>query len=590
MRKIFLGALILFFAVSVPKETAAWEAGPTGMCCDADGNCGPCSDGPAYEPPSGDSGGSGSWGGESGWTPAPQKSNADLALEKNAECTVFHRNREYDSAISCYKAALQLDPSNSVIQDNLKKALTSKAHDTAVKYYNEENWAMAVKYFKEALEACGGKDAIIEKNLHNAEVALKGGELKIYLKKEEEEEAKLAEAKAKINKMLDGLSDDFDGSKKRSAQSSAGGLEFMEASKPVSSKVAKVEPSKHVVEPLTPSASLELKAQRQDLEKQYWDLEDKISKEKDPKKRMEMINSQTYVKSQIGLLEIKILDKYKEELQRPEKEMKIKALLVLAAYRSMHLDDEASLKYLHEALKEAPGDKGIQRAINYINYVKEIPKAIAAGKLDINGKWPVVVDALTYGKGDWNVTFSYLEKAAKDYPDDFAIRDALNAVKGIKSHSGVSESDMARRRNDVSKLTAAAESAMRRDDFGRAYKMLQLAADLDPHDVGVRDGLHFTLGVLGERTGMLPAKEEPTALDVANLSRPWREDVDKLVTKGFENEINHKYEEALKSFRQAHALDPEDITVRDEMNYLEGVCSERRSKAKQKNNAAPQKK
>jgi hypothetical protein len=223
MRKIFLGALILFFVVSGLKEAAAWEAGPTGMCCDADGNCGPCSDGPAYEPPSGDSGGSESYGGESGWTPAPQKSNADLALEKNAKCHQFYNAKDYDKAASCYEEALQLDPNNNSIKNNLKNAVCLRASYIGLKYYDEQNWAMAVKYFQEAYDTCGSGVSNVADNLRNAKFMLKSEE---EARAQEKREKKVAESKSKIDKDLDDLLKDL---RKRSKQS--GGLEFIKGFK-----------------------------------------------------------------------------------------------------------------------------------------------------------------------------------------------------------------------------------------------------------------------------------------------------------------------------------------------------------------------
>lgn len=589
----FANVIIVFFLiwqlVAVFSKVFAWTAGPTGICCDADGSCGPCREAPADEPSS--SSEDVYMPPDSDFTPriseAQRRRNESNVI--NEQCVAYANNKDYDSAIPCYERALAVDPTNEVVQSNLKKAKALKANAKGIEYYTDRDWSQAAQYFKEALSYMPN-DANIKENLRKTENMLKFEEQE---QAEKDAKEKFAGAKVKIDKMLDNLSGDFDKEKPSSSP-----LEFMDAGQTLFEKGAPgatpvdltfmgtgkppaVKPPgvKEEAVPVSP----EFKEEMARLDKEYWDLEEAIKKEKDPIKRAELINKQSYIRSQIGVLELKILDVYKEEERAreafsklSEKEQKVEALTMLAAAATNIGDFNSALKNLNIALKEMPQDKGIQKAINFVQYIKDM----AESKV-FNPRYPVLIDALSYGKGDWNKTISYLGRAAKDNPDDLALRDAINVIEGIKSHSEVSESDMERRRDDVRRLTEAAVDATARNDFGKAYKMLQLAADLDPNDLGVRDALHFTIGVLGERTGMVPAREEPTALDVDDLSKPpRRDDVQKLISKAFEDEINHNYEEALRSFREAHALDPEDLVVRDEMNYLEGICSERASKKK----------
>lgn len=578
MRKILLGIVILFLAVSVSKKTLAWEGDSTGWCTDENGRNFRCDEGgssspspttyesPAYTPP----------------RETKEQRRRREAIEMNNKCVQYHNNKEYDKAIPCYEAALNLDPSSLLIQNNLKNTKKLWANDLGIKYWNEENWGKAVSYFKEALSY--GRDSTIENNLRKAENQLKFENL---AKAEKEQETKVAEAKEKINKMLDNLAVDFDGSKKGAAQSSSSSLEFMDTSQPLFSKgdkysavvVAGNPPAKPRV--VTPSVSegsfrklVNVDKTRKDresissLEDRYWVLEDQISKEKDPVKRAELINEQTYIKSQIGVLEITILDRYREEQQnagREEKDKKIETLLTDSAMDAWSGSYDSSLASLNEALKADPGNKGIQQAINYVNYIKDMEEGRTKG----NAAEPILFDALAYGNGDWNKIISNVKKASGDNSDDTAIRDALNIIEGMQSYQrNTGNSEIWARLNKAGNLIDDR-------DYEGALRILKETHELYPDDAGVRDSMWLMQGVCsGQKSG---GKDNTASLAGAGTGTEQKgflrekSDADKLVSKAMSFITKNDYVSAVPLLKKAHELDPRDMVIRDALNFAKGA-------------------
>lgn len=178
--------------------------------------------------PSSSSGGSDGDNGD--WTSSYQESEgagrARLATKKNnEECLRYQRSSDYDRAISCFESALNLNPSNAIIQKNLKHAKQLKANKLGFEYYYKYDWLNAIKYFKEALSY--GHDDTIRTYLMFAEAAFDT---------EKQKRSDLADAKENVNEMLDNLSADFDGSQKDTKKPPAGFVEFKDASQFLFSK------------------------------------------------------------------------------------------------------------------------------------------------------------------------------------------------------------------------------------------------------------------------------------------------------------------------------------------------------------------
>jgi tetratricopeptide (TPR) repeat protein len=614
---ILTAAIFVFFITA--NNTLAWEAGSTGWCTDADGHNFRCDEGGG-----GGSGGQDSNSGYGSFTP-PAPSAADLQATKTrqeaerlcAECTNYLSNSQFDKAISCFENALSKDPSNFTIQANLDKAKRLKANAIGIEYYKGGNWGMAVKYFQEALTF--GRDSKIEYNLRQAQEQLKEkNKLESDLARIQDEHATLASAKERVKGILKRMQDNLDVARQSGGKSSLGTLEFMDLNQPLFFKDA--PGSKSVVAPLLAPSAMEellkekrskfeneywsfeeeisnekdpvkLKEKKAELEKEYWDLEEQIAKEKDPVKRTELVNRQSSLKIQLGAMELEFLDQYKE--QRERKEGKVKSLLELAACAAGHRYEDHSLSFLQTALEEAPGDKGIQRAINYVNYLKEIKDM---GVSEFDPKRIVLVDALSYAKdGDWNATFTYLEKAAKDNPDNLAIRDALSVIDGISSHpSDIWAKDLekeAKKTEEAHRAIAKGLDAVMQNDFESAYELFKQAHTLAPNDKGVLDAMYFADGVVfkspkgkrGEWQREKGVDMDELYFNALYVETEKSDDVRKLYLKSMKEVDGLNYESALELMKQAHELDPSDMAIRDKMNWLEGICSQRYSVTRQKN-------
>jgi len=135
---------------------------------------------------------------------------------------------DYDNAIRHYEEAIKLNPENEAARDNRRIAKAKKANHIGIQYFNDENWEMSVRYFKEAV---GFSDhEIYRENLRYA---------KALLDKQMSQEMrtdKIEDAKEKINAMLDELASDLGtpppavdagGSMHNARNSDAEGMEFM---------------------------------------------------------------------------------------------------------------------------------------------------------------------------------------------------------------------------------------------------------------------------------------------------------------------------------------------------------------------------
>lgn len=677
MRKIFLGALILFLTMSASEKVLAWEGGSTGWCTDENGRNFRCDEGgssysppstsesPVYMPPDNT---------PPVYTPPPETEEHRRARELNKECNEKYWDKEdyanavscyekvlsifpsesvvennlrrarqakinvegkqyyhdhnwemavnsfkealtygpnsdieynlrlaedslkkegqrkkaialndneciqyrlcgdFDKAISCYEKAVSLYPSDTVIQNNLKLAKQDKANTTGLAYFNEGNWQTAITYFKEALTY--GPDSNVKINLVRAEAMLK---LEEQEKAEQRHGSNLAEAKKRIKNMLDNLVIDFDGATTGSAAGSSSALSFIDPSQAGGQGPAVVVAGKppsdgRVVTPTTDSQNVDYLKQRTNFESEYWDLEDKISKEKDPIKRMEMINRQTYIKSQIGVLEIEILDKYKEE-QKKEKDVKMKALLTTSALATLVSDFDSSLKNLNEALQQRPGDEGIKQAINYVTYIKDMK----TGKIQMNLKYPVLVDAIYYGKGDWKTSIAYLKLVSEAYPEDMALSDAVNVIKGINSYEldykRLQEKPEEEKNRDAADRYLKATDLLAKHDYQGALSILQKAYVRYPDNPAIRDATEFVSGLVIEQ------KRPSQAI---NKARPmtFREynDSDALCQRALNRLFANDYEGAMPFLIRAYEIVPDQSKpeIRELINYVEGWTAERR--------------
>ena len=539
------------------------------MCSDDKGNNFPCSDGSVD-----DSSSSRGWDDSSTWdyilpatsTPAPGVSRAQQANEMNNKCTVYHNNGDLEHAISCYAAASNLDPSNTVIITNFKNAKAALNNKLGTQAFNRKEWGLAVFYYQEALSYYG-KDAVIEANLKQArEMDRRADEdldnsvimfEKENTEREKEEVAKMAEAKS------------------------------ISGSKVLKSTGVKQNPESVKNDNL--HLSKELKVEKEKLEKEYQDLEHAIGKEKNPLKRFRLINRQSYIKSQLGTLQIKILDQFKEKesVKNKEKDTRLRALLTMSSLSAYTGNFDSAKSNLNKALKEDPGNKGIEKAINYVNYLDDI----VSEKVAYNPKWTIMVDALSYGEGDWDKTIFYVRNAANVNPEDVYLQRALNVIEGMHDEEKHPRAQMnPEQKNNFNQgmnLFSKAQEALSKDDTAEALRFLQRAQEKNPDDPGFRAVRNFVEGINAQRN-------KTRNLESYNAQQKLKEDfksapvyqspktLDQFTANTLVFFTQDDYQGAYNSLQEANKSYPGNIYIEDTLNYIEGVLFERVSRNSKK--------
>lgn len=556
LRQIFISAiLLLLFITFIYSRACAWYA----VCVN-------CKEEPSSSRRDWDDSVSKS-------TPTPQAPSAPKetqeqrnkrAVEINTRCVALHNNGELDNAISCYLKALALDPNNLIIRENMNFSRMMKAYYYGVHYYDQRDWRKAAQYFREALNY--KYDENVSQYLRLTEAMLSEQEMQQRWEAERKiREEKLSEAQEKVRKMLDELKVVFD---QRQNQPPSG-LQFIEPQQTLFTKgdknSAPVAVPTSLLRPGSgPNATgKETSAEIKQLEKEYWDLEEKIRSEKDPVKRAGLINRQSYIRSLMGVLEIKLMDKFKEEKIADEKDLKIKACLAIAASSTLLSDFNTAIKLLNDALAEAPEDKGIRMALNYVNYIKDMSEA----KVSLNPQYPLLVDAISYGKGDWEVSISYLKKASNEYPEDKNIRAALKYIEGMRAEESVEKRSKMPTREDLESLLQEVASAVGEDKFEDAQSLIKQAQKLDPPDP-----------ILADLENII--KEIPVSKKEQLHQR--RDDVHALTCRTIRAQLRNDYESAYRYIKEAYELDPDDPGVRDTFNFIQGIYIATKMKEKER--------
>jgi len=269
-----------------------------------------------------------------GPTPSLRDQNMEIAHG-------YLKNEEYDNSIKYFNEALKYSPNDQEVLDWLRIARVEKELDTALGYLRQKNWDKAILYFNRALEyspddisilhsieeALAGKESEIglkyfregdfDKAEHHFKKALKHnpydsdikdilrdvGHAKAFARKKEDDkkiEKEVERITEKIQRRLEGLISQL--------QQNKPSINFQIDSSVVDVRDKNWGPKQtHVKYKNREVAKIQKK--RNKLVKEYWMLDQKIRKEKDSIVRYDLINKQTKIKSQIGFLDIKIMDK-----------------------------------------------------------------------------------------------------------------------------------------------------------------------------------------------------------------------------------------------------------------------------------------
>jgi tetratricopeptide (TPR) repeat protein len=178
-----------------------------------------------------------------------------------------------------------------------------------------------------------------------------------------------------------------------------------------------------------------------------------------------------------------------------------------ALNRLMVGDYDGAINYYRAALKFTPDDESIQWCIGHILYLKDKQKGIKP-----NPKAEILLDSLQVGKGNWEASIGYLKgalAAERDKQRSRAIRDALCELEGIYAQ----------------------------------VRYEELQAQLD------KDLKELTIKIVG-------GQDEAIRL---------------LLREGFRGLEIGNYESAIQKFKDALDMEPNDMRIREMLNYTEGL-------------------
>jgi tetratricopeptide (TPR) repeat protein len=162
-------------------------------------------------------------------------------------------------------------------------------------------------------------------------------------------------------------------------------------------------------------------------------------------------------------------------LDRSEIEARIQAAFALATLFVQKGDYDQALSILQDALNAKPNDENIQEAYNRVLTLKNRQMADIIKGLKAN----YLLDALDYGKGDWEASINYLSKIQTREPNNPAARDALVNLNEVYSEV----------------LQKQAIHKMTYQDYDGALACLKKANEKNPQDRGLASFLTFVEGL-----------------------------------------------------------------------------------------------
>ena len=177
--------------------------------------------------------------------------------------------------------------------------------------------------------------------------------------------------------------------------------------------------------------------------------------------------------------------------------LKAQSSIMLGALMTGQGDYDKALSYLREAQKLRPDDLGIKKAIGYTLYLRDKKSGMVASP-----KAGAILDALEYGKGDWQASTNYLKDWYRMDPENLPVRDALNFTEGmggcllppneIPLPSGYKAPSQKGKVHD-STINKAMQS-FNAGEYEKAYNYYKKAHEQNPEDLGVRDMMNFSEG------------------------------------------------------------------------------------------------
>ncbi|MBM3249307.1 MAG: tetratricopeptide repeat protein [Candidatus Omnitrophica bacterium] len=465
------------------------------------------------------------------------------ADEFNKAGNNFYRNGDYDNAIKFYLKALEVIPNQPEVMKNLEYARKWK------KYYADQEAAQA------AAERERSEKVAAERQRQE--------------KQQAQERQAAANFRDKTGRILaQGSSVDFDGRE--------GSLEFMGSGQTLFSKPSKATlvdltgkpPATRPpgVEPEVLPVIPEFQDEMYRLEKEYWELEEQIRqlKGKDNVKRAELINRQTYVRSQMGVLRVKILDRVREDNLKPvDEKLEVRLAIIFSAACAVQGDADCAIQLLKEAQDQNPSDPGLRNALEYVNnYLVDLMQK----RTGVDVKYAVLMDAIWRGQGNWGLSIAHLRDEAERHPDDKSIRDALRMAEGMGNSADAGQRAAATQQESLRRtdaLVSQANDLLSKNDIAGALRLLAEAVPDDPRVIAMK------YWIQGYQAGGAALRSAPRNKQVHDLS-----------VKGLDLLNSGDIEGALRLYRKAYELDPNDLAIRDMANWLEGMLAGRRTAQK----------
>ena len=315
--------------------------------------------------------------------PSP-RSPQQASTESNNKGVEYHNQGNYEMAIWYYEEALELWPDNQVAKKNLRMAKASQANELGNEYYKKGDWNNAIKSYEQALKYAPDVE-VIQENLRNTRAIVKRLAENDSLRREANR--KNEEAKAKLDNMLDSLAEDLGSSGTRvdsTPVSDSPG--FMGSSEPLFSKGTKS------------SAPVDLR----------------FANPSEP------------------------LTVHPEDMKGTSIDDQVHKLTGDALMEMSLCNYSGAVSDLGAALRLKPNDRELQILLGEALYQRDKRN----GKKG-SPKADILLDAVEYGKGDWNSSIRYLEAAlAREKNEEKAqvLRDVRNHIEALnvmdeKQHS-----------------------------------------------------------------------------------------------------------------------------------------------------------
>ncbi len=339
-----------------------------------------------------------------------------------------------------------------------KRRKATELNKTGIEYWNKQNWQKAAEYFRKALQF-NPTNKTIQDNLHKAEEIVAREK---WLKFEKEEKKRrLDEAKEKMGRIVDNLNLDFDGSSgsstltfSSSSQSSAASapLEFIDPNEPLFSKGNKysapvnldfADLNKPVL--LEPAKSKKSTAQQKGLRIK------EVPKPSGPKPKWDPYSAATRTEIILDALQhgkgdwdknIEYLENYLR-VENPHNVKVKQALSYIEGLRAGAIGAEDIQTQKKDLFAPTADDsKWLLEAITgQRTYIWPGSKNPASGAVGANPlDWKVqrtqlVLEALQKGKGDWQESIRYLEeKAQEESAEAYTAAQALQYVVGFHAY------------------------------------------------------------------------------------------------------------------------------------------------------------